>query len=98
MSAPPPPGRPGSRYYAAPAPPADAGSLFAGAVFAAELERAAAARPYTRPGYPRWQLYTRAQWALFDELEAHHSRVEARYGRLFPELAGAVANFGRRIW
>jgi hypothetical protein len=53
--------------------------------------------PYTRENRAPSELFTTEQWALFDSLDAHHSRMERKYGRLIPEAMAAVRAMAWRI-
>jgi hypothetical protein len=53
--------------------------------------------PYTKPNRPVWQLFNDQEWALFDALDEHHSRMESKYGRLIPEAMAAVRAMAWRI-
>lgn len=100
MSAPVNPNGPGSPGYTTPPAGERARALraaFDGAIFAAEVERWAAAQPYTRPGDPRGLLLTRSQWEHYDELQAFWEKAEAKYGAFMPRSVAAVRAQGMTI-
>lgn len=95
MTAPPPPGLPGTRAYhgAQNADPAAILELFASA--RPPRRPTATRRPhaYARQGDPRGLVLTADQWESYDEFQALQARQDRKYGHL-----RARAMMNRGMW
>ena len=104
MSAPPPPGMPGTLAYtggqtlpgedaSSPRDTASISRLFASAAQARRRDRS---QPYTRPGDESGLFLTREQWERYDSWNELRDKMERKYGHL--RSVAAMLNTARGIW